>query len=48
MLDAIEKGIFTNSTQEKLLKLENDKAILEEKIAIEKAHLLKPLERKIL
>ena len=46
MLDAIEKGIFTNSTQERLLKLENDKAILEEKIAVEKAHLLKPLEKK--
>lgn len=46
MLDAIEKGIFTNSTQERLLKLENDKAILEEKIAVEKAHSLKPLEKK--
>ena len=46
MLDAIEKGIFTNLTQERLLKLENDKAILEEKIAVEKAHSLKPLEKK--
>jgi len=41
-----EKGIFTNSTQERLLRLENDKAILEEKIAVEKAHSLKPLEKK--
>ena len=46
MLNAIEKGIFTNSTQERLLKLENEKSILEEKIIIEKAYSLKPLEKK--
>lgn len=46
MLDAIEKGVFTNSTKDRLLKLENDKALLEEKIAIEQAHSLKPLEKK--
>lgn len=46
ILDAIEKGIYTNSTQERLLKLENEKSILEEKITIEKAHSLKPLEKK--
>lgn len=46
MLDAIEKGVFTNSTKDRLLKLENDKALLEEKIAIEQAHALKPLEKK--
>lgn len=46
MLDAIEKGIFTNSTQERLLKLENEKSLLEEKITIEKTHSLKPLEKR--
>ncbi len=46
MLDAIEKGIFTTSTQERLVKLENEKAVLEDKIAVEQAHNLKPLEKK--
>lgn len=46
ILDAIEKGVFTNSTKDRLLKLENDKTLLEEKIAIEQAHALKPLEKK--
>jgi len=41
MLDAIEKGIFTNSTQERLLKLENDKVILEEKKCNRKSPLIK-------
>ena len=45
MLDAIEKGIITKSTQDRLLKLENEKALLEDKIAYEQAHSLKPLEK---
>ena len=45
MLDAIEKGIYTRSTQERLLKLEQEQAELEDKIAYEERHQLKPLEK---
>ena len=45
MLDAIEKGIYTRSTQERLLKLEQEQAELEGKIAYEESHQLKPLEK---
>ena len=45
MLDAIEKGIYTRSTQERLLKLEQEQAELEDKIAYEESHQLKPLEK---
>ena len=45
MLDAIEKGIYTRSTQERLLKLEQEQAELEDKIAYEECHQLKPLEK---
>ena len=43
MLDAIEKGIVTKSTQERLLKLEDEKNELEDKVATEKSHQIKPL-----
>ena len=33
MLDALEQGIIAKSTQERLLKLENEKALIEEQIA---------------
>lgn len=45
ILDAIEKGIITKSTQERLLKLEKEKAIIEDQIDYEEAHSLKPLEK---
>ncbi len=45
ILDAIEKGIYTKSTQERLLKLEQEQAELEDKIAYEESHQLKPLEK---
>ena len=45
MLDAIEKGIYTRSTQERLLKLEQEQAELEDKINYEECHQLKPLEK---
>ena len=45
MLDAIEKGIYTRSTQERLLKLEQEQTELEDKIAYEESHQLKPLEK---
>ena len=45
MLDAIEKGIYTRSTQERLLKLEQEQAGLEDKIAYEENHQIKPLEK---
>ena len=45
MLDAIEKGIITKSTQERLLKLENEKSAIEDQIDYEEAHSLKPLEK---
>lgn len=45
ILDALEKGICTKSTQERLLKLENEKDGLEEKIIYEENHQLKPLEK---
>lgn len=45
MLDALEQGIITKSTQERLLNLENEKALIEEQIAYEEAHQLKPLDK---
>ena len=45
ILDALEKGICTKSTQERLLKLENEKEKIEEQIAYEEAHQIKPLEK---
>ena len=45
MLDAIEKGIYTRSTQERLLKLEQEQVELEDKSAYEECHQLKPLEK---
>ena len=44
MLDAIEKGVYTRSTQERLLKIEQEQAELEDKIAYEESRQLKPLE----
>ena len=41
----MEKGIITNSTQERLMKLENEKAILEDKVEYEQNHQIKPLEK---
>ena len=41
----MEKGIITNSTQERLMKLENEKAILEDKVGYEQNHKIKPLEK---
>lgn len=46
MLDAIEKGVFTNSTKDRLLKLENDKALLEEKLPLSKHTHSNHLKRK--
>ena len=40
------KGIITTSIQEKLMKLENEKAILENKVEYEQNHQIKPLEKK--
>ena len=45
ILNAMEKGIITNSTQERLMKLENEKAILEDKVEYEQNHQIKPLEK---
>ena len=45
MLDALEQGIIAKSTQERLLKLENEKALIEEQIAYEEAHQLKLLDK---
>lgn len=45
MLDAIEKGIYTRSTQVRLLKLEQEQAELEDKIAYEENHQIKSLEK---
>ena len=45
ILDALEKGICTKSTQERLLKLENEKEKIEEQIAYEEAHQIKPLDK---
>ena len=45
ILNAMEKGIITNSTQERLMKLENEKAILEDKVEYEQNHKIKPLEK---
>lgn len=45
ILDALEKGICTKSTQERLLKLENEKETLENKVSYEENHQLKPLEK---
>ena len=45
ILDALEKGICTKSTQERLLKLENEKEKIEEQIIYEEAHQIKPLEK---
>lgn len=42
ILNAMEKGIITSSTQERLMKLENEKAILDE---YEQNHQIKPLEK---
>lgn len=44
IVDAIQKGITSKSTQERLVKLENDKEDLEEKLLTEKAHQLKPMD----
>ena len=44
IVDAIQKGITSKSTQERLIKLENDKEDLEEKLLTEKAHQLKPMD----
>ena len=41
----MEKGIITSSTQERLMKLENEKAILEDKVEYEQNHQIKPLEK---
>lgn len=41
----MEKGIITNSTQERLMKLENEKAILEDKVEYEQNHQINPLEK---
>ena len=45
ILNAMEKGIITTSTQERLMKLENEKAILEEEVEYEQNHQIKPLEK---
>ena len=45
ILNAMEKGIITTSTQERLMKLENEKAILEDKVEYEQNHQIKPLEK---
>ena len=45
MLDAIKKGFYTRSTQERLLKLEQKQAEIEDKVAYEESHQLKPLEK---
>ena len=44
ILTAIEEGIYTKSTKEKLLSLEATQEDLEAKIAVEKAKQIKPLE----
>ena len=44
ILTAIEEGIYTKSTKEKLLTLEAAQEDLEAKIAVEKAKQIKPLE----
>ena len=44
----MEKGIITNSTQERLMKLENEKAILEDKVEHEQNHQIKPLEKELI
>lgn len=44
IVDAIQKGITSKSTQERLIKLENDKEDIEEKLLTEKAHQLKPMD----
>ena len=45
ILNAMEKGIITTSTQERLMKLENEKATLEDKVEYEQNHQIKPLEK---
>ena len=45
MLDVIEKGVITKSTQERLLKLENEKSAIEGQIDYEEAHSIKPIEK---
>lgn len=45
MLDAIEKDIYTRSAQVRLLRLEQEQAELEDKIAYEESHQLKPHEK---
>ncbi len=46
ILNAMGKGIITTSIQEKLMKLENEKVILEDKIEYKQNHQIKPLEKK--
>ena len=48
ILNAMEKGIITSSTQERLMKLENEKAILEDKVEYEQNHQIKPLEKELI
>ena len=43
-LNAIAEGVVTKSTKERLLALEQQNDILEEKIALEKARQIQPLE----
>ena len=44
LLAAIEQGIVTKSTKERLISLETQKEELESKISLEKARQIKPLE----
>ena len=44
LLSAIEQGVVTKSTKERLLTLETQKEEIEAKIALEKARQIKPLE----
>ena len=45
ILDAIEQGIVTKTSKERLTKLETEKELIEEKITYEESHTLKPLEK---
>ena len=45
ILQAIEQGIITKTTKERLLALEEEKEDIEAKIVYEECHTLKPLER---
>lgn len=45
ILQAIEQGIITKTTKERLLALEEEKEDIEAKIVYEECHTLKPLEK---